>query len=85
MISAAGTSEEWAYFLQRWSDYKAATHLTGSDVVYQSLECYDEAPRKDLKRTFGALAVSDESSILTNIKALAVRQENVMVAHVQLQ
>ncbi|GFN78633.1 RNA helicase [Plakobranchus ocellatus] len=29
VISPAGTSEEWAYFQQRWSDYKTATHLTG--------------------------------------------------------
>ena len=84
-ISAAGTSEEWAYFLQRWSDYKAATHLTGSDIVYQLLECCDEMLRKDLTRTFGALASSDESTILKNMKTLAVRQENVMVARVQLQ
>ena len=84
-ISAAGTSEEWAYFLQRWSDYKAATHLTGSDIVYQLLECCDEMLRKDLTRTFGALASSDESTILKNIKTLAVRQENVMVAREQLQ
>ena len=74
-ISAAGTSEEWAYFLQRWSDYKAATHLTGSDIVYQLLECCDEMLWKDLTRTFGALASSDESTILKNIKTLAVRQE----------
>ena len=85
-ISAAGTSEEWAYFLQRWSDdYKAATRLTGSDIVYQLLECCDEMLRKDLTRTFGALASSDESTILKNMKTLAVRQENVMVARVQLQ
>ena len=53
---AAGTSEEWAYFVQRWSDYKAATHLTGPDMVFQLLECCDEALRKDLTRTFGTLA-----------------------------
>ena len=85
VISAAGTSEEWAYFLQRWSDYKAATHLAGSDVIYQLLECCEETLRKDLTRTFGALATSDEQTVLLNIKSLAVRQENIMVARVQLQ
>ena len=69
-ILAAGTSEEWAYFEQQWSDYKAATHLTGSDIVFQLLECCDEALRKDLTRTFGTLASSDEQTILSNMKTL---------------
>ncbi|KAK7505020.1 hypothetical protein BaRGS_00003590 [Batillaria attramentaria] len=85
VISAAGTSEAWAYFEQRWSDYKQATRLTGPDVVFQLLECCDEALRKDLTRTYGALASSDEQTVLRNIKTLAVRQENVMVARVHLQ
>ena len=84
-VSAAGTSEAWAYFLQRWTDYKLATHLAGSDIIFQLLECCDEDLRKDLTRTFGALSSSDEDTVLNNIKSLAVRQENVMVARVQLQ
>ncbi|GFO26058.1 RNA helicase [Plakobranchus ocellatus] len=32
-ITASGTSEEWAYFLHRWADYKQATRLTGSDIM----------------------------------------------------
>ena len=73
-MSAAGTSETWAYFLQRWSDYKQATRLTGTDTIYQLLECCDEGLRKDLTRTFGALSSSDEETVLRNIKTLAVRQ-----------
>ena len=80
MIKAAGTSEEWAYFTQRWTDYKAATHLSGTDVIFQLLECCEETLRKDLTRTFGALSCSDETMVLANMKTLAVRQENVMVA-----
>ncbi|GFN77261.1 RNA helicase [Plakobranchus ocellatus] len=37
-ITASGTSEEWAYFLRMWADYKQATRLTGSDIVFQLLE-----------------------------------------------
>lgn len=85
MVKAAGTTEEWCYFTQRWSEYKAATHLTGTDIVYQLLECCDDGLRKDLTRTFGALTSKNEQTILTNIKSLAVRQENIMVARVQLQ
>ena len=84
-VSAAGTSEDWSYFELRWSEYKADTYLKGTDTVYQLLECCDEGLRKDLTRTFGALTLKDERTILTNIKSLAVRQENIMVARVQLQ
>ena len=34
-ISAAGSSEDWAYFLNRWDDYKRATHLRDNDISYQ--------------------------------------------------
>ena len=85
VIAAAGTSEEWSYFELRWSEYKAATHLTGPDVAYQLLECCEEGLRRDLTRTFGALTSKDEQTILANIKSLAVRQENIMVARMQLQ
>ena len=73
MISAAGTCEEWAYFLQRWSDYKAVTHLAGSDVIYQLLECCEETLRKDLTRTFGALATSNEQTVLLNVQSFSAR------------
>ena len=84
-IAAAGTNEDWNYFLQRWEDYKAATYLSGPDVVFQLLECCDDALRKDITRTFGALSSSNETTVLANIKTLAVRRENLMVARVHLQ
>ena len=83
--SAGGTSEEWTYFLQRWNDYKAATRLRPVDLPFQLLECCDEPLRKDLTRTFGALTNESEENILKNIKSLAVRQENLLVARVGLQ
>ena len=33
-VHPAGTSEEWSYFDRRWSEYKAATHLTGTGIAY---------------------------------------------------
>ena len=83
--SSSGTSEEWSYFNQRWTEYKLATRLIGPDVIYQLLECCDEALRKDLSRSFSNLAASNEETLLNNIKSLAIRQENVMVARMQLQ
>ena len=78
VISTSGTSKEWADFLQRWSDYKVAIHLTGQDSVFHLLECCDEALRKNLTETFGTLASSTEQAILDNMKTLAVQQENIM-------
>ena len=52
-IVAAGSSEEWAYFESRWSEYVDATKVTGRDKVVQLLECCDEPLRKDLTRSTG--------------------------------
>ncbi|XP_052763302.1 uncharacterized protein LOC128205598 [Mya arenaria] len=84
-IALAGTSEDWAYFLSRWTDYVAATKLEGRTKVVQLLECCDEPLRKDLTRTNGnTLTELTADQVLTAIKALAVREENTMVARVNL-
>ena len=84
-ISTAGTSEDWAYFLSRWSDYKQATKVTGKDKIIQLLECCDEQLRKDLTRSAGNnLTDKSEDEVLQAIKLLAVREENTMVARVSL-
>ena len=84
-VTTAGTSEDWAYFVARWAEYKTGTKLTGADVVFQLLECTEESLRKDLTRTYGSLAGETEAHVLQCIKSLAVRPENLMVARVQLQ
>ena len=48
VISSAGTSEDWNYFLLRWNDYVEATKVTGKDEVLQLLECCDEELRRDV-------------------------------------
>ncbi|GFO13770.1 hypothetical protein PoB_004027500 [Plakobranchus ocellatus] len=57
----------------------------GEDIIFQLLECCDEALRKDLTRSFRNLTSYDEPTLLGHIKSLAVRQENVMFARLQLQ
>lgn len=70
-ISAAGTSEEWSYFLSRWSEYVSATKINGRDKVVQLLECCDELLRKDLTRsTGGSLTDETEETVLAAIKNL---------------
>ena len=84
-ISAGGTSEEWTYFLTRWSEYEKATGITGDDCIIQLLECCDEPLRKDLTRSAGgSLTTKTVDQVLAAIKQLAVREENAMVARVAL-
>lgn len=84
-VTSAGTSEEWSYFELRWLDYVAATKVTGRDRIVQLLECCDESLRKDLTRSAGGSLLSkSEEDVLRDIKKLAVREENIMVARVAL-
>lgn len=74
-ISASGSSEEWAYFISRWSEYVSATKIAGRDKVVQLLECRDEPLRKDLTRsTDGSLTDKTEKIVLAAIKKLAVQR-----------
>lgn len=84
-VTAAGSSEDWAYFLTRWQDYVEATKIEGKDLIIQLLECCDEQLRKDLTRNAGgSLTNNTANDVLAAIKKLAVREENTMVARVQL-
>lgn len=70
-ISAAGSSDEWSYFISRWSEYVSATKIAGRDKVDQLLECCDESLRKDLTRsTGGSLTDKTEETVLAAIKYL---------------
>ena len=84
-VSLVGTSEEWAYFVTRWNEYKAGTKLTGTHVVTQLLECCDDDLRRDLKCAAGGTPTGkQEAEVLTAIRTLAVRQENTTVARATL-
>ena len=84
-VSSAGSSEEWSYFLTRFSEYKEATGISGREAVLQLLECCDEQLRKDLTRNEGgSLSSKSEDDVLKAIKSLAVREENAMVARMHL-
>ena len=84
-VAAAGSSEEWAYFLSRWNDYVAATKVTVRDKVIQLLECCDEPLRRDFTRSAGGSQTGKPvGDVLAAIKTLAVREENSMVARVAL-
>ena len=84
-ISPTGTSEDWSYFQSRWSEYKAASKIQGNNIVIQFLECCDEQLRKELTRNAGgSLSGQPEAIVMAAIRSLAVREENCMVARVQL-
>ena len=84
-ISLSGTTEEWNYFISRWTEYKAATKVQGGEATLQLLECCDEPLRRDLTRSNGgALNNKIETEVLEAIRKLAVREENIMVLRVEL-
>jgi hypothetical protein len=84
-ISAAGTSEDWEYFVSRWDDFIAYVNPADDrETVLQLLECCDEHLRKDLTRSSGKLTEKKPEDVLMAIKSLAIREENVMVSRVAL-
>ena len=84
-ISAAGSSEDWWYFLTRWGGYVAATNVTGKDKVIKLLECCDKQLRKALTRNAGgSLTDKTAAEVMEASKKLAVLEENTMVARVEL-
>ena len=42
-ISAGTSTEEWAYFISRWSEYKGATQIKDLQCTSQLLECCTES------------------------------------------
>ena len=85
VIFASGTNEEWTYFTQGRAEYKRATHPVGEDIIFQLLECCDEAVRKYLTKSFNNPTSYGETTLLGHKESFAVRQENVMVARLHLQ
>ena len=83
-ISAGTSTEEWAYFMSRWSEYKGATQIKDLQCTSQLLECCTESLRNDLFRVHGSQVKKSEDEVITAIKQLAVRVENTMVARVTL-
>ena len=84
-ISLSGTNEDWFYFLSRWEDYKVATKLQSAECITQLLECCEEQLRRDLTRSVGGkLSNKTETELLAAMKCLAVREENLMVAPLNL-
>ena len=83
-IATSGTSEDWSYFLARWTEYKTATRLQANEVLFQLMECCEEPLRKDITRSYGSLTGRSEEEALKCIQSLAVKPENVLVSRVQL-
>ena len=85
-ISAAGTTQDWLYFMSRWGDYVQATKVQGAEKAIQLLECCDPGLRRDLQRNNGGVVLSGlpVDAIVAAIKMLAVRVENPTVARDRL-
>ena len=69
-LTSGINSEDYNYFLQRLTQYKTAALLSGTDIIFQLLECCDEDLRKDHERTSRS-----ETSVLEFIHHLAVKKK----------
>ena len=84
-IELAGTKEEWTYFQTRWEDYKEATKISGSQEKTQLIECCSEEMKRNLIRlSGGSIQNKNIKDVMTAIEQLAVREENIMVARLDL-
>ena len=83
-IAAELSDEDWMYFLSRWEAYKKATCLQGEDIVLQLMECCCEQLRRDHHRNYPSQTSVTESSLLSEIKQIAVRAKNRAVNRVKL-
>ena len=84
-ISSGISAADWSYFETRWKEYAEATNIKGKTLILQLLECCDEQLRRDLTRdTIGALTSKSEEELIDGMKKFAVREENPMVARVEL-
>ena len=80
-ISPPVNSEDWAYFIIRWEEYRVGCRLDGPDVVLQLLECCTEELRRDLVHTEGrSLSKKSEKEVLQAIRNLAVHKENIIAS-----
>lgn len=76
MVTTAGSSEDWAYFLSQWSDNIETTKVTCHDRIVQLLDCCDKHLCKDLTRSAGgSLSTKSEAEVLEAIKKFAIHQK----------
>ena len=79
------SSEDWEYFLKRWTSYKTATRIAGDELRIQLLECCSIKLRRDLHCQHNNINTRTEDDILASMRLLAVKRENVMVERLNLQ
>ena len=79
-VASGSSSEDWQYFIQRWTDYKNATKICGEDIKVQLMECCEESLRRDIHRSDKSMSSKSETEILSAIQKLAVREENTIVS-----
>lgn len=90
LLTAGLNQEMWLYFLTRWERYKKLTGLdnfaNASDTVAHLLECCDEDLALNLHRNVGPnIALKPELDVLKEIKALAIKEENILISRLNMR
>ena len=76
--------EKWEYFKTRWTTYKTATVLTGTNIQIQLMETCSEQLRFALFQSDQAINTKAEDDILAAMKRLSVKEENQLVCRMKL-
>lgn len=85
-ITAGLTLEKWNFLESRWVQYKNLAGLTSTNIAEHILECCDDDLRFDLHRSIGPTIITlTEDQVLSEIKKLAVTEDNTIVSRVILR
>ena len=84
-ITSDLSNEQWSYFVSRWDNYRKSTKISETEEVVQLLECLDEDLRMNLTRSIGdKINQKNSTELLKAIKTFAVREENLIIARIDL-
>ena len=84
-LSGEVSDEDWAYFCDRFDQYKTACKLTETeDIVTQLLECASDRIRRDHHRAYSGVGTRDEKTILEQLKTIAVKKQNIAANRMKL-
>ena len=85
-ITSDLSNEQWSYFVSRWDNYRKSTKISETEEVVQLLECLDEDLRMNLTRSIGdKINQKNSTELLKAIKTFAVREENLIIARIDLK
>ena len=83
-IEISGTKEEWTFFQTRWEDYKLQSSYQDIRIAGKDACCTEDMKMNLVSLSGGSLQSKSIKYVMSAIQQLAVRDENPMVARLDL-